>query len=30
MRYHQPRVFIVDRSTGEPPKTPCGLDEDDD
>lgn len=25
-----PRVFFIDTSTGEPPKTPCGPDEDDD
>lgn len=25
-----PRVFVIDTATGEPPKTPCGPDEDDD
>ena len=26
----RPRVYIIDTATGEPPKTPCGPDEDDD
>jgi hypothetical protein len=30
IRDKQMYVFIIDASTGEPPKTPCGPDEDDD
>jgi len=26
----RPRVFFIDKATGQPPKTPCGPDEDDD
>jgi len=26
----RPRVYVIDTATGQPPKTPCGPDEDDD
>jgi len=27
---NQLRPYVIDRQTGEPPKTPCGPDEDED